>query len=153
MRIAIGCDHAGFLLKEELKAYLQALGHEVEDMGTHSLESVDYPDYARQVAEAVAQGKVERGIVICGTGIGSSIVANKVPGVRAALCHESYTARMSREHNDSNVLALGGRVLGVELAKEIVQVWLASEFQGGRHALRVEKIRTIEREMVRAQKS
>jgi ribose 5-phosphate isomerase B len=153
VRIAIGCDHAGFLLKEELKAYLQALGHEVEDMGTHSLESVDYPDYARQVAEAVAQGKVERGIVICGTGIGSSIVANKVPGVRAALCHESYTARMSREHNDSNVLALGGRVLGVELAKEIVQVWLASEFQGGRHALRVEKIRTIEREMVRAQKS
>lgn len=153
MRIAIGCDHAGFLLKEELKAYLQVLGHEVEDMGTHSLESVDYPDYARQVAEAVAQGKVERGIVICGTGIGSSIVANKVPGVRAALCHESYTARMSREHNDSNVLALGGRVLGVELAKEIVQVWLASEFQGGRHARRVEKIKTIEREMVRAQKS
>lgn len=153
MRIAIGCDHAGFLLKEELKAYLQALGHEVVDMGTHSLDSVDYPDYARQVAEAVAQGRVERGIVICGTGIGSSIVANKVPGVRAALCHESYTARMSREHNDSNVLALGGRVLGVELAKEIVQVWLASEFQGGRHARRVEKIKTIEREMVRAQKS
>jgi len=153
VRIAIGCDHAGFLLKEELKAYLQALGHEVVDMGTHSLDSVDYPDYARQVAEAVAQGRVERGIVICGTGIGSSIVANKVPGVRAALCHESYTARMSREHNDSNVLALGGRVLGVELAKEIVQVWLASEFQGGRHARRVEKIKTIEREMVRAQKS
>ncbi len=152
MRIAIGCDHAGFLLKEELKAFLQALGHEVEDVGTHSLDSVDYPDFARMVAEAVAVGRVERGIVICGTGIGSSIVANKVPGVRAALCHESYTARMSREHNDANVLALGGRVLGVELAKEIVQVWLASEFQGGRHARRVEKIKSIEREMVKAQK-
>ncbi|MDR5695363.1 MAG: ribose 5-phosphate isomerase B [Armatimonadota bacterium] len=152
MRIAIGCDHAGFLLKEEIKAFLQALGHEVEDVGTHSLDSVDYPDFARMVAEAVAVGRVERGIVICGTGIGSSIVANKVPGVRAALCHESYTARMSREHNDANVLALGGRVLGVELAKEIVQVWLASEFQGGRHARRVEKIKSIEREMVKAQK-
>ncbi len=145
MKVALGSDHAGFGLKEGLKETLRALGVEVQDLGTHDEASVDYVDYARQVAEAVARGSADRGIAICGTGIGTSIAANKVPGVRAALCHESFTARMSREHNDANVLCLGARVIGRELAAEIVRVFLASDFAGGRHARRVEKIVALDR--------
>ncbi|MDX9918215.1 MAG: ribose 5-phosphate isomerase B [Gudongella sp.] len=144
MKIGIGSDHGGFELKEELKKFMEEQGIEVVDYGTHSTDSVDYPDYGRIVGEAVVNGEVERGVVICGTGIGISISANKVKGVRAALCSDSYSARMSREHNDANVLALGGRVLGVGLATEILSVYLKSEFQGGRHQRRVDKISEIE---------
>lgn len=145
MRVVIGSDHAGFALKEWLRGLLRDQGVEVEDLGTHDETSVDYVDYARRVAEAVAGGKADRGIAICGTGIGTSIAANKVPGIRAALCHEGYTARMSREHNDANVLCLGGRVLGRELAAEIARIFLSAEFSGGRHARRVDKITGLDR--------
>ncbi|HEY8496970.1 MAG TPA: ribose 5-phosphate isomerase B [Limnochordales bacterium] len=145
MRIAIGSDHAGFDLKQELMAHLKAAGHTVVDMGTTSRESCDYPDYARLVAEAVAAERCDRGILICGTGIGMSIAANKVPGVRAALCAEPYSARMAREHNDANVLCLGARVTGSGLALEIADAFLAGEFAGGRHARRVDKIRELEK--------
>ena len=145
MRVAIGSDHAGFFLKEWLRDLLRDQGLEVEDLGTHDETSVDYVDYARRVAEAVAEGRAERGIAICGTGIGTSITANKVPGIRAALCHEGYTARMSREHNDANVLCLGGRVIGRELAGEIARIFLSAEFSGGRHARRVDKISELDR--------
>lgn len=146
MKIAIGSDHGGFKLKEEIKSYLAELGYEYHDFGTFSPEAVDYPDFARKVAEAVAKGDYERGILICGTGIGIGIAANKVPGIRAALCHDTFSARASREHNDANILTMGERVIGPGLAKEIVKVWLESEFAGGRHARRVEKIRAIERD-------
>jgi len=142
--VALGSDHAGFALKESLKETLRALGAEVNDLGTHDETSVDYVDYARQVAEEVARGAAERGIAICGTGIGMSIAANKVAGVRAALCHEGYSARQSREHNDANVLCLGARVIGKELAVEVVRVFLSSDFAGGRHRRRVEKIVALE---------
>jgi ribose 5-phosphate isomerase B len=144
MIIVIGCDHAGWELKESLKAWLIQGGHQIQDFGTHSPDSVDYPDYAVQVAEAVASGKAERGVLICGTGIGMTMAANKVPGVRAALCSDLFTARMSRAHNDANVLALGGRLTGKEAAQEILEMWLTTEFAGGRHGRRVEKIREIE---------
>ena len=144
MRVALGSDHAGFALKESLKETLRALGAEVEDLGTHDETSVDYVDYARRVGEEVARGAAERGIAICGTGIGMSIAANKVAGVRAALCHEGYSARHSREHNDANVLCLGARVIGKELAVEVVRVFLSSGFSGGRHRHRVEKIAALE---------
>lgn len=144
LRIALGADHAGFPLKEELKAYLEGQGIIYDDLGTYSPEPVDYPDIALRVAEAVAQGRFERGILICGTGIGASVAANKVPGVRAALCHDTFSARCSRAHNDSNILTLGARVIGFGLAKEIVNVWLNTEFEGGRHAVRLEKIKRIE---------
>ncbi|MDN5292883.1 MAG: ribose 5-phosphate isomerase [Eubacteriales bacterium] len=146
MKIAIGSDHGGFKLKEEIKSHLAELGYEYHDFGTFSPEAVDYPDFARKVAEAVAKGDYERGILICGTGIGIGIAANKVPGIRAALCHDTFSARASREHNDANILTMGERVIGPGLAKEIVKVWLESEFAGGRHARRVEKIRAIERD-------
>jgi ribose 5-phosphate isomerase B len=142
--VALGADHAGWELKEALKAWLIDHGHHVLDFGTHSPDSVDYPDYALQVAEAVAVGKVERGVLVCGTGIGMAIAANKVAGVRAAPCSDLYTARMSREHNDANVLALGGRLMGREMALEILKVWLDTAFAGGRHSGRVDKIGTIE---------
>lgn len=145
MRVAIGSDHAGFALKESLKGSLRALGAEVQDLGTHDETSVDYVDFARKVAEQVARGAAERGIAICGTGIGTSIAANKIPGVRAALCHEGYTARMSREHNDANVLCLGARVIGGEIAAEIVRIFLTTGFAGGRHARRVGKVGALER--------
>jgi ribose 5-phosphate isomerase B len=145
MKVAIGSDHAGFSLKESLKGVLRDLGAEVQDLGTDGEASVDYVDFARRVAEAVAGGAADRGIAICGTGIGTSITANKVAGIRAALCHEAYTARMSREHNDANVLCLGGRVIGRELAADIVRTFLAAEFTGGRHARRVGKITELER--------
>ncbi|WP_409227701.1 ribose 5-phosphate isomerase B [Gudongella sp. SC589] len=144
MIIGIGSDHGGFELKEEMKKFLEESGHQVKDFGTHSKESVDYPDYGRVVGEAVVSGEIDRGVVICGTGIGISISANKVKGVRAALCGDVYSARMSREHNNANVIAMGGRVLGVDLAKEILGTFLKSEFQGGRHERRVNKIAEIE---------
>lgn len=143
--VALGADHAGWELKEALKAWLIDQGQQVLDFGTHSPDSVDYPDYALQVAEAVAVGKVERGVLVCGTGIGMAITANKVAGVRAAPCSDLYTARMSREHNDANVLALGGRLMGREMALEILKVWLETTFAGGRHAGRVDKISAAER--------
>jgi ribose 5-phosphate isomerase B len=142
--IALGADHAGWQLKEEIKAWLLERGAELLDFGTHSPDPVDYPDYAAQVAEAVAAGKATRGVLVCGTGIGMAMAANKVPGVRAAFCPDLFTARMSREHNDANVLALGGRLTGRELALEIVEMWLRAEFQGGRHARRVGKLVEIE---------
>lgn len=145
MRIALGSDHGGYLLKNEIKGLLEADGYEVKDFGCFTAESVDYPDIGQAVGEAVVAGKFDRGIICCGTGIGISISANKVPGVRAALCGDCFSAKASREHNDANVLALGERVIGVELAKMIVKTWLSSEFQGGRHGRRVEKIRNIEK--------
>lgn len=144
-RVALGCDHAGFTLKEAVREVIQRFDREVLDLGTHSLESVDYPDFGESVGRAVASGRAEKGIVICGTGIGISIAANKVPGVRAALCHDTFSAKMSRAHNDANVLALGARVVGSGLAQEIVQTWLEAKFEGGRHADRVEKLSRLER--------
>ena len=143
--IALGADHAGFQVKEALKAWLIEQGYQVVDYGTHSPESVDYPDYAAEVAEAVADQKVERGVLICGTGIGMAITANKVAGVRAALCSDLYTARASREHNDANVLTLGGRLMGPEMAVEMLRMWLETDFAGGRHRRRVDKIADLER--------
>ena len=147
MKIVLGCDHAGVELKEAVASLLKSLGFEVDDVGTMSEESVDYPDFASGVAEAVSTGKDDRGIAICGTGIGMSIVANKYPGVRAALCHDSFTARMSRLHNDANILVLGGRVTGRDVALEIVKQWLATPFEGGRHERRVGKITDIEKKV------
>ncbi len=144
MKIGIGSDHGGYELKEQIKEYLQGENIEYIDYGTNSKESVDYPDYGKKVGEAVANGEVDKGIVICGTGIGISLAANKVKGIRCALCGDSYSARMSREHNDANMLALGGRVLGRDLAMEIVSIWIKSEFAGGRHQRRVNKINEIE---------
>ncbi len=144
MRIAIGSDHAGFPLKEELKRRLRNEGHEIVDYGCHSTDAVDYPDLAVPVAEAVRKGEVERGLLMCGTGIGMTMAANKIPGIRAALCNEPYSARLSREHNDANVLTLGGRLVGGELAMEVARVFLGTPFAGGRHARRVEKISAVE---------
>lgn len=143
--IALGADHAGRPLKDVVKAWLSGRGHEIRDFGTHTADSVDYPDYASLVADAVAAGAAERGILVCGTGIGMAIAANKVPGVRAASCADAYTARMAREHNDTNVLALGARLIGNEDALEIVRVWLETVFAGDRHARRVEKLAALER--------
>ena len=145
MKIALGCDHGGWELKSIIEGVLKTLDIEVVDMGNGSEESVDYPDYGLKVAEAVSKGRVDRGIAVCGTGIGMSIVANKYPGVRAALCHDSFTARMSRLHNDSNVLVLGGRVTGREVAVEMLKQWLATPFEGGRHKRRLDKIDEIEK--------
>jgi len=147
--IALGADHAGWELKESVKAWLIDRGHHVLDFGTHSSDSVDYPDHAAQVAEAVAVAKAERGVLVCGTGIGMAITANKVPGVRAAACGDAYTARMSREHNDANVLALGGRLLAHEAGVEIVKTWLETAFAQGRHVRRVEKIASVEQRYAR----
>jgi ribose 5-phosphate isomerase B len=138
--IALGADHAGFPLKEELKGWLVAQGHRVVDLGTSSPDSVDYPDYAAAVGEAVRTGQAERGLLVCGTGIGMAIAANKVPGIRAAVASDAPTARISRQHNDTNVLTLGARVTPPAAACEIVQVWLATPFEGGRHARRIEKL-------------
>jgi len=143
-RIAIASDHAGFSLKESIKKYLDKLGFEVEDFGTYSEESVDYPDFAVKVAEALKNKKFERGILICGTGIGMSISANKVPGIRAALCYNTKTAKLSREHNDANILTLGGRMIGEKEAKRIVDVWLKTKSLGERYLRRVEKINKID---------
>jgi ribose 5-phosphate isomerase B len=142
--VALGADHAGWELKEALKSWLIDHGYEVLDFGTHSPDPVDYPDYAAQVGEAVASSKVERGVLVCGTGIGMAIAANKVPGVRAAVCPDVYAARMSREHNDANVLALGRRLLGAADAVDILRTWLETSFADGRHRRRVDKIAAIE---------
>lgn len=143
--IAIGCDHGGFHLKEAIMQYLTEKGYTYKDYGCFDTKSVDYPDFALPVAEAVAAGQATRGIVICGTGIGVSITANKVPGIRAALCGDTFSARATREHNDSNILALGERVTGPGLALDIVDIWLHTDFAGGRHAARVEKITQVEK--------
>lgn len=140
MRVAVGCDHAGFLLKPNVMSVLADAGCEVVDCGTWSAESVDYPDFGRAAAEKVAQRQAELGVVICGTGIGISIAANKVPGIRAALCHDTFSARMCREHNNANVLAMGSRVIGAGLAEDILRVFISATFAGGRHSLRVDKL-------------
>lgn len=145
MQIAIGADHAGYELKQQIARYLLAQGHQVQDLGTHGPQSVDYPDYALQVARAVVAGEAERGILICGTGIGMSIAANKVRGARAAVCTDCYMARMARQHNDARILCLGGRVLGLGSALDVVEVFLRTDFVGGRHAQRVDKIGALER--------
>jgi len=144
MKIALGSDHAGFELKEHLRAYLAGLNIDALDLGAYSQEAVDYPDVASRVAEKVVRREVEKGLLICGTGIGMSIVANRFPGVRAALCHDSFTARLSREHNNANILVLGGRMIGKGLARELLKVWLETEFQGGRHQRRLDKITALE---------
>ncbi|MFO7931055.1 MAG: ribose 5-phosphate isomerase B [Thermodesulfobacteriota bacterium] len=137
--IAIGSDHAGYELKEFIKQQISNLGYEADDFGTHGTESVDYPDYGMQVARAIDSGDYDRGILICGTGLGMSMVANRHSGVRAALCHDPFSAMMSRKHNDANILVLGGRVIGTELARQIVKTWLETPFEGGRHQARLEK--------------
>jgi ribose 5-phosphate isomerase B len=141
----LGCDHGGFELKEDLKNFLIEQGYEVIDYGTNSPEMIDYPDIAFPLAKDVAKGKCERGIICCGTGVGVSIAANKVHGIRAANCHDTFSARASREHNNANILTLGGRVIGKGLAQEIVQVWLKSEFIEGRHLRRINKISDYEK--------
>ena len=146
MKIAIASDHAGYEGKERLKPLLDELGIQYEDLGTISEDSVDYPDYARKVGEEVAQGRVDQGLLVCGSGTGMAIVANKVPGVRAAVAWNEETARLAREHNDANVLSLGARVTPVELLPRIVRAWFAAKFAGGRHTQRVEKIREIEQD-------
>jgi ribose 5-phosphate isomerase B len=146
VRIAIGADHAGFQLKTHLKTTLQRLGHVVDDLGTHSDESVDYPPICIAVARAVAAGRADRGIVLGGSGQGEQIAANKVRGIRAALCNDLFTARLSRAHNDANVLAMGGRIVATGLADEILAVWLATPFDGGRHQRRLDQIAAVERE-------
>jgi ribose 5-phosphate isomerase B len=145
MKLAIGCDHGGFELKEEILKFIKTVANiEVSDLGPAGKESVDYPDYGKKVSEAVSKGSVDRGILICGTGIGMSIVANRYPKVRAALCHDHFTAQMSRLHNDANVLVMGERVIGKGVALEIVKTWLETEFEGGRHRKRLDKIQEIE---------
>src|SRR5215470_7504527 len=144
LSVALGADHAGWELKEALKSWLMEAGYQVLDFGTHSPDSVDYPDYAQQVGEAVAVGKVDRGVLVCGTGIGMTMAANKIPGVRAALCGDAFTSRMSREHNDANVLALGGRLTDADMGCDILKVWLETDFAGGRHARRANKIMELE---------
>ena len=146
MRVAIGADHAGFPLKERLIGTLERLGHQVDDRGTHDETPVDYPPICADVARLVASGRADRGIVIGGSGQGEQITANKVRGTRAALCNDLYTARLSRAHNDANVLAMGGRVIGFGLAEEILTLWLATAFEGGRHQRRVDQITEIERQ-------
>lgn len=143
--IALGADHGGFALKESLRGYLRELGYNLIDCGTHNPEPVDYPDIAYEVARMVAEGQTWRGIIVNGAGIGSAMAANKVPGVRAALCYDLSTAKNAREHNNANVLTLGGRLIGEELAKQIVKTFLETEFGGGRHARRIEKIMAIEK--------
>ncbi|HHW30894.1 MAG TPA: ribose 5-phosphate isomerase B [Clostridiaceae bacterium] len=148
--IAIGSDHAGYRLKTEIIKYLKENNYEVKDFGTNDdCCSVDYPDFGEMVAKAVSSGECEKGIIICGTGIGISITANKVPGIRAALCTDTYMAKMSREHNDANILALGERVIGVGVALDIVEAWLKTEFQGGRHQRRIDKMTAIDRKYSR----
>ena len=144
MRIAIGADHAGFLLKEHLKATLTRLGHSVDDLGTDSEASVDYPPICFAVGRAVVDGRADRGIVLGGSGQGEQIAANKVRGIRAALCNDLYTARLSREHNDANVLSMGGRIVAFGLADEILELWLRTEYQGGRHQRRLDQIKEQE---------
>lgn len=143
MKIAIGNDHVAVEMKQEIAAYLRSLGHEVINLGTDSSERCDYPVYGEKVAREVAEGRAERGITICGTGVGISLAANRVKGVRAVVCSEPYSAALSRQHNNTNVLSFGARVIGIELAKLIVKSWLDAEFEGGRHANRVRMLDEI----------
>lgn len=143
-KIAVGCDHVGLELKPAIMDYAESLGFEVHDFGTYTSQRADYPVYGQKVAEEVAQGNYDAGILICGTGAGISIAANKVKGIRAVVCSEPYTAKLSKEHNNTNILAFGSRVVGVELAKMIVKEWLTASFAGGRHEQRIEMIREIE---------
>jgi len=146
MNIAVASDHGGFELKEELKSFLSSMGISCADLGTtNGGESVDYPDFGMELARRVSDGEFERGVLICGTGIGMSIVANKFPGIRAALVWDTFTAKMAREHNDANILVIGGRTTDKEPAKEMVRVWLEARFEGGRHQRRLDKIREIEK--------
>lgn len=147
MKIAVGCDHVGILLKPEIINHLESKGIEVTDLGAKSTERTDYPIYGRAVAESVASGESDLGILICGSGVGISITANKVPGIRAVVCSDPYTAKLSRSHNNTNILAFGSRVVGSELAKMIVDEWLASEFEGGRHQTRIDMISSLEGEV------
>ena len=140
MKLAVCSDHGGYELKQKLIPFIEGLGHEVTDFGCYSEASVDYPDYAFPMAEAVARGQYDRGVAVCGTGIGVSICCNKVEGIRCALCGDVLSAELTRRHNDSNVLAMGGRIIGVETAKAIARVWLSTEFEGGRHIARLDKI-------------
>jgi len=144
MKIAIGSDHGGFNLKEEIKKMLTQDNVEFRDFGTHSAQSIDYPEIASEIGQAVVSGEYTRGIIICGTGIGVCIAANKIKGIRAALCHDEFSAVMSREHNDANILTMGERVIGAGLACMIVSAWLKTDFAGGRHARRVDKISALE---------
>ncbi len=145
MKIAMGSDHAGFELKEAVKSQLESAGHEIEDVGTHSAESTDYPPFAARAAELVAGGKAEKGVIVCGSGVGVSIVANKVDGIRAVNAHDQSEAEMSRRHNDANVVTLSGARLGPEEAKPIVETFLSTDFDGGRHARRVGEIAEVEK--------
>ncbi len=144
MKIAIASDHAGYHLKEDVKMWLRELGHEARDFGTHSEDPVDYPDFVAQAADAVSRGECERGVVLGGSGNGEAMVANKIAGIRCALCHDVTTARLARAHNDANMLALGQRIVGSEVARDIVRAWLETPFDGGHHQRRVEKISAIE---------
>ena len=146
MRIAIGADHAGFELKNVLAAYLRHCGHEVIDAGTTSADPVDYPDFAEAVCKVLLDGAAERGVLVCGSGVGASVSANKIPGIRAGLCHDTYSARQGVEHDDMNILVLGARVIGVETARELVNSFLAAKFNGEeRHRRRIEKIKALEK--------
>ena len=145
MKVALGSDHAGFELKETMKQVLEEMGVEYDDLGTHSNERVDYVPYGKEVAQRVAEGNYDRGILFCGSGIGMSIVANKIAGIRAALCHEPFTARLSRQHNDANVLVLAGRITAPGMAGEIIRVWLTTSFAGGRHQRRLDQIKELEK--------
>lgn len=149
MRIAVGCDHRGCSIRVKVIESLQRLGHEVLDAGTASSDPVDYPDIAEQVARIVASGQAERGILVCGTGLGMCIAANKIPGIRAAPCHDDLTAEMSRRHNDLNVLCLSADMLGERLIDRMLEIWLTTPFEGGRHARRVQKITALEEEVRR----
>ena len=152
MRIAVGADHAGFDLKQILVAYLRHRGHDVVDVGTNSDDPVDYPDYAEAVGKVLLDGGAERGVLICGSGVGTSVSANKIPGIRAGLCHNTYAARQGVEHDDMNVLVLGARVIGVEMARELVDNFLAAKFCGEeRHLRRVEKIKALEKRYGKAE--
>ena len=142
--ISIACDHGAIALKNHLKTYLEGKGYEVKDFGTHTTDSCDYPDFAAPAAQAVASGECEKGIVLCTTGIGVSMVANKVKGIRCALCHEPWSAEMTRRHNDANMLAIGAGVTGTNLAERIVDAFLTAEFEGGRHQRRVDKVMALE---------
>ncbi|HUK41603.1 MAG TPA: ribose 5-phosphate isomerase B [Candidatus Acidoferrales bacterium] len=146
MRIAVGADHAGFLLKQEIAATLRTLGHEVVDVGTTSTDPVDYPDFAEAVAKAVSDNRADRGVMICGSGVGASVSVNKVPGIRGAVCHDTYSAHQGVEHDDMNVLVLGARIIGVELAHELVRTFLAAKFtHEERHVRRLGKIKALEK--------
>jgi RpiB/LacA/LacB family sugar-phosphate isomerase len=146
MRIALGSDHAGFEMKERMKAFLEELGHRVMDLGTHSPAPVDYPDFAEAVGLAVVRGEADRGLLICGSGVGASVAANKIPGIRAGLCHDTYSAHQGVEHDDMNVLVLGSRVIGLELARDLVKAFLGAAFSGEeRHKRRLSKVKAMEK--------